>query len=901
MKRIAAILACAVFAVATSARAQVANIKVVTDANPDYSDMESMVHSITANWKTDAEKMWALFYWDHIGKRHTVAAHRHGFEITDPIRQFNDYGYAFFTTIAGIKCSEWDYMGYPSRQIGMYPEVWYDGGWHLYDNAYNLIYSLADGKTIASAADIIKTQAGPETGGKPVHAYLGLYHCLTSTGPRSYPQGADYDHPLSDIMQNIGGDVRPNLLQQRGHRYILNLRPGEVYTRYYHREDEASAHAVILDNEQSEYRADPAAFVHMGTNAQDMPADAESNAPSFRLRGSGERTFSPILDAAHLAGATYSTSNVKPLSPGLQQANVNKPGEAIFKVEGSNVITSFKLRALASVATADDSVTVALSTDNGMHWKQIWKTSKPGDNVADFQTVDDVNGVYDFLVKVTLAAKQKPQDAQLKFIGFNAWTQINSKTQPKLNLGANTVYVGVGEQTNSIVLDPELQNGAYKPLAVGEENIKVAGNHWGMFPVLSAQDQKQPADVVFKVDAPTDITSFTFGGRFALGEKAHIDLFHSFDGGKTWKKSDTVSDGRVRADVIRYQRITDVPPNVRSVQFKYVMAPGDAANPHNDAAIYAVHMEVHHKLAAPLTTPIEVTFNWREINKDRSLTKRSHTQLVEKLPTTYEIHVGGADHPIVDSLVVSLKGTRSDQTYGYSGGVDPATQDSEAGRKWVGTWETVGKDLALGKPYTLSIPSGDNWGAGDPNHTRLTDGIVGQSFGGGNAYGNGAIWSPNTKPEITVDLGSPQNCAAFRIHILGYPSWDAVKGEIEDNVDVLTSVDGKNYQPVGSFNFKLFKKDIPLNFMMPDTEALHAYNFVLPLATPVEARYVKYRLKPQRMMGVTEVQVLDNYKLTPFSLNIALPDPSTNGKAPPKPDISPNAKQFARGELPAGS
>ena len=28
--------------------AQVCNVKVVTDANPDYSDMESMIHSVTS-------------------------------------------------------------------------------------------------------------------------------------------------------------------------------------------------------------------------------------------------------------------------------------------------------------------------------------------------------------------------------------------------------------------------------------------------------------------------------------------------------------------------------------------------------------------------------------------------------------------------------------------------------------------------------------------------------------------------------------------------------------------------------------------------------------------------------------------------------------------------------------
>src|SRR5262249_8449110 len=43
------------------ARAEVDNLKVVTDASPDYSDMDSLIHSVTANWQTPEEKCWAMF------------------------------------------------------------------------------------------------------------------------------------------------------------------------------------------------------------------------------------------------------------------------------------------------------------------------------------------------------------------------------------------------------------------------------------------------------------------------------------------------------------------------------------------------------------------------------------------------------------------------------------------------------------------------------------------------------------------------------------------------------------------------------------------------------------------------------------------------------------------------
>ena len=53
------------------ASADVCNIKVVTDANPDYHDIGSMIHSITDNWKDVKDKCWAVWYWNHIARRQT--------------------------------------------------------------------------------------------------------------------------------------------------------------------------------------------------------------------------------------------------------------------------------------------------------------------------------------------------------------------------------------------------------------------------------------------------------------------------------------------------------------------------------------------------------------------------------------------------------------------------------------------------------------------------------------------------------------------------------------------------------------------------------------------------------------------------------------------------------------
>ena len=76
------------------------NVRVVTDASPDLTDLPSFINSTTSQWTTSEEKVWALFYWTHILKRQTTPIVVHGFEITDPIRNFNDYGFTMCSTPA---------------------------------------------------------------------------------------------------------------------------------------------------------------------------------------------------------------------------------------------------------------------------------------------------------------------------------------------------------------------------------------------------------------------------------------------------------------------------------------------------------------------------------------------------------------------------------------------------------------------------------------------------------------------------------------------------------------------------------------------------------------------------------------------------------------------------------
>ncbi|MBA3707638.1 MAG: hypothetical protein H0W83_02315 [Planctomycetes bacterium] len=833
-------------AVAASARGEVCNLRVVTDANPDYTDMPGLVHSIASRWEKPSEKCWALFYWNHIARRQTQPMMLHGLALTDPIRQFNDYGFTMCSTISGINQSIWEQMGLKHQYWDIsnhtVSQVFYDDAWHLYDNSLSAIYTLCDGKTLASIPDIGKEGGCAASGGRIEPGHIARYHCLSGTSPNGFLIGADCIRPLTEEQ----GCFNPKGLKFRsyyydwdnGHRYILNLKDGETYTRFYH----------SLGTEAAFY-------------VPNHGRDPESENPRYRIRGNGTWHFTPPL-AADYRKAIHSDHDIGSAAGGLQPANAGTPGEVIYKIQSANVSTHQRIDAVFSCKTASDVACIAISTTNGLQWQEVWKNSGAGEATAHIE-VPQVNGSYETLIRIGLTAHEAPADAVMTSLNIETTTEVNSKTQPRLNLGKNQVHVGAGDQTESIVFWPELQASRAKNYLADEKNVTSVPEHAGYLGVIHPTAADQDAWQTYRIDAPADITRVTYGGRFYNRvAKSHIDLRYSTDGGKTWTQSWTITDIAQPYDVIHYETVT-IPAGVRSVLLKYVMN-SPAAAP-SACSIYAVRMEADHAPVDASFRPMEVSFEWSEVQKDRSLKKRHHTQLVEKIPATYTIDVGGDDHPVMESMSVGLVGAHP-ASYGYSDGTDVR------GEKFVGSWVTYGANLAVGKSYSVSVPSETNWEAGDPNGKKLTDGVVGPPYSGGVSYQTGALWSAGKNPVITVDLGAATACASFGLNIHGYEPKDALKGEVADVIEVLVSDNGTDFTSAGFLRTDMRWKDLPVNHMWTDEETMCGFTARLIPPKPVSAHFVRFRTETKRFLCVTEIEVLDAIEFKPFDLRVALPD-----------------------------
>jgi hypothetical protein len=346
------------------------------------------------------------------------------------------------------------------------------------------------------------------------------------------------------------------------------------------------------------------------------------------------------------------------------------------------------------------------------------------------------------------------------------------------------------------------------------------------------------------------------------GTNSAILMAHSFDKGKTWTADYTLEGNEKPWDVIQYVTVDQVPAKTRSVQFKYTFR-CDSDEP-KDVGLFNVRMEADYKAADEGFKPLEVVWTWKERQEDYSLVERSHAQAIDKIPFRYE---GGVDHPVMESMRIKVKDGNDGTKPGYSDGKDAG------GKKYVPFWATYGKNFAEGKRYTLSIPSSTAYNAGDKEgEHKLTDGIAYCAYGGGVAYSYGGYWDHPSDLLITVDLEKAQKIGAFRTHVHGYPWFDAMKGEFPDKIEVLTSVDNKEFTSQGFFNFKLRWKDLPVNFMWPDSEEFQGHMFDLILQKPIEARYLQFKVNSTRSIGITEIQALDWVKHEPFDLRIALPD-----------------------------
>jgi len=856
--------------------AAVCNLRLVTDNTPDYTDIDSFVHSVTGHLQTPQDKCIAVWRWGRRSRRQTSNSTEDGRLIWDPILHYNSYGTMNCGVISGLNIASWLQLGYQARYIQLgdhtVSEVSWDGGknWHLFDSSMSF-FCYNDAGVVASCEEIKAANAGEFSGGRSEPGYYYYYNgapqCITHRGRDAWRRCSDnpvgYDRTLANGAASYtnGFSVDRYTLHARyGRRYILNLGPGQSYTRYWRPMSAADCNLAGGADDRDYYRPLKG-------------KDPDTHHDLHNIRGNGIWVFKPDLNSGDCQKVLFDWDGIEitpdsSQAPAIHPASRNRRAHVVFKVSAANVITSMQITARLRRA-ADDGLRIFISRHAGIDWTQLWQSDDTGSHIAELRLRDEVAGVTECLVKIEMLAKGDPAQLGIDALEFTTVTQLNRRTLPKLTLGANRVRLSAGRQVDTMVLWPPLHGNLYKATVHKAKNIYTDEKPDGMYKAtLGAAVNGAVCEAVWRMETPTDILGATLGAVVTNRSPAHSTaLSYSFDGNnftEFYRKSD--GDSPFDKQVVHSLDAKEA-AGARHIYFKTSFLCRGGAATYGMPGIQDILMQIEHRARDAAFQPIEITYNWTEHRNTGDVT-RSHTELITSLPHAYAINVAGFRDPTMNWVRMNLQSNdpaARPAVYGYSDGEDvgPGAEPETLVYSW-------GKNLARGKAYTASRPStriSRNFDSG----AELTNGkiIAATEYTTSDKVQPAtALWSSGDPLTLTVDLGDMRTIGGVRVST-HQPNQEYCH---PGRIDVAVSTNGKVWlsggtiehnslwQPSGDYE-PWERDDSPQYAHLPAGGRL-AYSYPLAFEQSLSGRYVRFVFTPLqgRGMGLSEVEVFDEIK-----------------------------------------
>ncbi len=857
-----------------SVHASVYNLRLLTDNAPDYTDIESFVNSITGHLQDPQDKCIAVWRWGRRSRRQTSNATEDGRLIWDPILHYNSYGTMNCGVISGLNIACWLQLGYRGRYIQLgdhtVSEVSWDRGesWHLFDSSMSF-FCYNDVGAVASCEEIKSAHAGRLSGDRSEPGYYYYYHgapqCITHRGKDGWRSCSDnpvaYDRTLANGASSYtdGFSVDKYTLHARyGRGYILNLAPGQTYTRYWRSLDSNDSDIAGGEDDRDYYRP-----------LRGKDPDTQHNL--HNIRGNGIWVFRPNLRSNECLRALFDyggieISSSRRSSPSIHPASHGRSAFAVFKISAANVITSVRIKADLRRHDPNDSLRISVSRQAGIDWKEVRQSNELGSHVMDLSLRDEVAGVTECFVRIDMLAAENPTKLGIDAVEFRTITQLNRRTLPKLTLGNNRVYVSAGRQVDTTVFWPALHNDMYKQTVYKARNICTDEKPDGMYKAtLGAGINGADCAATWRVETPTDVLGATLGAVVTNRSPAHsVALSYSFNGedfSEFYRKSDGSSP--FDKQVLHYLSAEDA-AGVRQLFLKTSFFCRGGAATYGMPGVQDILMQVEHRARDAGFEPIEVTYNWTE-HRDTGDVTRSHTELVKSLAYDYTINVAGFRDPTMNWVRMNLQSDDAaahPTVYGYSDAQDVGTGAEP--EMLVYSW---GTNIARGKAYTMSRPSSiasrNPDTGGELTNGKIiaaTDYITSKKVQAATA-----MWSAGDPLVITVDLEREQSIKGVRVST-HQPTGEychprrieaAVSSNRETWLSGGTIEHNDLWQPPGDYE-PWEHDDSPRYADLPAGGRL-TYTYPLVFARSLSCRYVRliFTSLEGRGMGLSEVEVFD--------------------------------------------
>lgn len=223
------------------------------------------------------------------------------------------------------------------------------------------------------------------------------------------------------------------------HRMELALRPGEKLER-------------LWGNWGKPYQDN----VARDSMAERVPASERGPYLPFTF-GNGRWTYAPDLSQPDWTRGLAEPP--KSMAPGkLQPTAAGRPATAVWDFRTPYIISDAEVRLRLARKSAEDTIRLHLSVDDGATWKPLWEcpadvvgekdlcipicptfdVTEKGDPPKDFFSPF---GRYAYRLKLELAAKRRPEDCRVDKIAFETTVQQNLCALPQLQPGINRITV----------------------------------------------------------------------------------------------------------------------------------------------------------------------------------------------------------------------------------------------------------------------------------------------------------------------------------------------------------------------------------------------------------------------------------------------------------------------------
>lgn len=417
--------------------------------------------------------------------------------VRDPVKIINVYGYAYCAILGPTMAGIWEDMtGNRARTVSLpkwahvASEAYYAGRWHYLDIDVRAVFRRPDG-TLAS---LDEARHDPSL--------------WRERGPLFFPKDAlDSTRRIYEQTQvdNYHG------FNQSGHTLDYVLRQGETFTRWWTPQGGRWNHRLEWNGEEWLRRL-----------IEQPPRGPKPNHRDFTIHnhGNGKFVYRPDLrsPSSDFADGVYDSRNVQPTAAGL---SLQEPGsgDAIFEVRTPYIIvpkvgaldTLAQDREAALVELNASGVSVALSVDNGLSWRDV---PVPGDS-APLDLTAHVAGRYGYLLKLTL--RGQPGQAVVRSLALTTWVQVAPAALPVLAKGRNVLEYRTGDHYRLKTRVLEIRSEGGKPA----ETLKYLATPPANYDATRKTGRIQ-GPIVVQVQPPprTKVAWFTAEGAFATHQRA---------------------------------------------------------------------------------------------------------------------------------------------------------------------------------------------------------------------------------------------------------------------------------------------------------------------------------------------------------------------------------------------